>query len=258
MAGDFASQQPIVELHSGGFLGSYGDGLARWNLVPGGQLRLLLRHGVLAGGQVFDVDRPRAIGGEGFGIALTLHQESEALQHAVLRCLLNQQTTPGFNGDGLRLIVDIRMCGDFHPIGIESFKHHNGCSRQGASVQGVGKLHGAISGFGGELHLGGDFCIIHQQWLIHGLVHEYARNGIGLARGQAGVLHHIHNGDFAGGFSGVLAIYRSCGAQCRLLRLGDFHGLVFIVNIRVCGDFHLIGIEGFKHHNGGSRQGTGI
>ena len=73
MAGDFAPQQLVVELHSGGFLGSYGDGLARWNLVPGSQLGLLLCHGVLAGGQVFDVDRPRSIGGEGFGIALALH-----------------------------------------------------------------------------------------------------------------------------------------------------------------------------------------
>ena len=73
MTGNFASQQGVVELHSGGFLGSYGDGLARWNLVPGGQLGLLLGDGVLSGCQVLNVDFPCPVGGESFGVALTLY-----------------------------------------------------------------------------------------------------------------------------------------------------------------------------------------
>ena len=111
----------------------------------------------------------------------------------------------------------------------------------------TGKLHGAICGFGGELHLSGDFCIIHQQWLIRGLVHEYARNGIGLARGQAGVLHHIHNGDFAGGFSGVLAIHGSRGANAGLL--GENDGLSLVLDVLMAGNLGFALEERLKHDN---------
>ena len=73
MTSDFAPQQLVVKLHSGGFVGCHGDGLPCGDFVPGSQLRLLLGDGVLTGGQVFDVDRPRAIGGKGFRVALTLY-----------------------------------------------------------------------------------------------------------------------------------------------------------------------------------------
>ena len=73
MAGYFASQQPIVELYGCCLVCGDFHRLTCGNLIAGGQLGLLLGDGVLTGGQVFDVDRPRAIGGEGFGIALTLY-----------------------------------------------------------------------------------------------------------------------------------------------------------------------------------------
>ena len=38
----------------------------------------------------------------------------------------------------------------------------------------------------------------------------------------------------------MLAVHGSGGAQGGLLRLGDLHSLVFIVDIRVCGDFHIV------------------
>ena len=79
MAGDFAPQQLVVELYSGGFLGCHCDSLAGGNLIAGGHVGLLLRHGVLAGGQALDVDFSGAVGGESFGVTLALHQEREAL-----------------------------------------------------------------------------------------------------------------------------------------------------------------------------------
>ena len=150
------------------------------------------------------------------------------------------------------------MGGDFHPIGIESFKHHNGGSRQGAGVQSIGQFHGASAFFRDELHLGGDFRPVYQERLPSGLVHQYARNGVGFARGQASVLHHVHDGDFPGGVGSVLAVHGGGGAQGGLFRLGDLHGLCFVVNIRMGGDFHTVRVESFKHHDGGSRQGAGV
>ena len=141
---------------------------------------------------------------------------------------------------GLVFIVNIRVCGDFHPIGIEGFKHHNGGSRQSAGVQGVGKLHGSISSFGSELRLGGDFRAIHQEGVSSSFIHKDAGNGVRFTRNQAGVFHHIHNSDFIYGVGSMLAVHGSGGAQGGLLRLGDLHSLVFIVDIRVCGDFHIV------------------
>ena len=190
---------------------------------------------------------------------------------AVLGGLLNQQTAFGVYCDSLAFIVDVRMGGNFHAIGIEGFKDHDGGSRQGAGVQGIGQFHGASAFFRGELHLSSDFRIIHQQWLIRGLVHEYARNGVGLARGQASVPHHIHDGDFPCGISDVAAVHGSGGAQGGLLRLGDLHGLCFVVNIRngasaffrgelhLSGDFRAIHQErlasGFIHKDTGNGVG---
>ncbi len=157
---------------------------------------------------------------------------------------------------GLCFVVYIRMGGDFHTVRIEGFKHHDGGSRQGAGVQRIGKLYGSICGFGGELYLGGDFRIIHQQWLIRGLVHEYARNGVGLARGQAGVLHHIHNCDLAGGFGSVLAIHGGSGANAGLL--GESDGLSLVLHILVAGNFRLTLEECLKYDNRRSFQPGGI
>ena len=253
MTGNFASQQPIVELYGCCLVCGDFHHLTCGNLIAGGQLGLLLGDGVLAGGQIFDVDFSCPIGSECFRVIFALHQEGKALQHAVLGGLLNQQTAFGVYCDSLVFIVDVRMGGNLHPVGIEGFEHHNGGSRQGAGVQCIGQLHGSISSFGSELHLSGDFRAIHQQGLVYGLVHKDTGHRVSLARGQASVPHHIHDGDFPCGISDVAAVHGSGGAQGGLLRLGNLHGLCFVVNIRMGSDFHPIRIESFKHHNGGPR-----
>ena len=48
---------------------------------------------------------------------------------------MNEQATLGVDSDGLSLIVNIRMGGDFHPIGIEGFKDHDGSACKKAGIQ---------------------------------------------------------------------------------------------------------------------------
>ena len=208
--------------------------------------------GVLAGGQILDVDFSRTVGGKGFRIPVALHQEGEALQHAVLGGLLNQQAALGGDDDGLILVVDVGMGGNLHPVLIQRFKHHNGGTSQGAGIQSISQFYGSNGFFRSELHLCSNFRAVYQEGLSCAFVHEDAGNGVGLSRNQAGVLHHVHNGDFARGVGSVLAIHRGGGAQGGFVRFGDFYGLCLVVNVRMGGNLHPIGIQRFKHYNGGA------
>ena len=66
MSGDLASEQLVVELNSCGLISCYGDCLPGGNFISGGEIALLLRHGVLTGDQVLNVDLSSSVRSEDF------------------------------------------------------------------------------------------------------------------------------------------------------------------------------------------------
>ena len=161
-------------------------------------------------------------------------------------------------GHGLVLILNIGMGGNLHITKIERFENYNRGSGKLRGIQGVGQLYGARGFFRSELYLSSYLGLLftHQQRLPSGLVHQDTGHLVSLAGGQARVGHHIHDGDFAGGFSGVLAIHGSGGANAGLL--GESDGLSLVLHILVAGNFSLTLEECLKYDNRRSFQLGGI
>ena len=174
MAGDFAPEQLVVKLYRCCLVCGDFHCLSGGNLIPSCQVAFLLGDGVLAGGQVLDVDFPGAVGSIGLAVALALHQEREALQDTVLAGLADEQASLGVDHDSLGLVVDVGVGDYFYAILIQRFKDYDCGTRQIRGVQGVGQLHGAICGFGSELRFSGDFRTVHQQRVAGALVHKNA------------------------------------------------------------------------------------
>ena len=149
-------------------------------------------------------------------------------------------------GDGLVFIVDISVRCYFNVTLVQGFKHHHGDASKGAGVQGIGQFHGARLCFGSELYLSGDLLLTNQQRLTGGLVHQDTRHLVGFARSQTRVGHLVHNGDFPGGGSRMLAIYRSSSADLRSFCKG--YSLSLIFNLCVRSYFLLTAVQGFKNN----------
>ena len=171
---------------------------------------------------------------------------------------MNEQTAPGFDGDGLSLIVDIRVCGNLHTVRIEGFKHHNGGPRQSAGIQGVGQFHSAFSGFRRELHLSGPLGLFfaHQQGFACGLVHQDTGHLVSFSGSQTRVSNHVNDGNFPSGLCGMLPIHGGSSANVGAFLKG--HGLVLILNIGMGGNLHITKIERFENYNRGSGKLRGI
>ena len=174
VAGDLAPEQLVVERYGCRLVSGNSNCLARGDLVAGGEIALLFCHGVLAGGQVLDVDFSCAVGGKGFRIPVALHQEGEALQHAVLGGLADQQASLGIDCDSLSCVVDVGVGGNLHPVLIQRFKHHNGGTSQGAGIQSISQFYGSNGFFRSELHLCSNFRAVYQEGLSCAFVHEDA------------------------------------------------------------------------------------
>lgn len=126
-------------------------------------------------------------------------------------------------GNRLPLILDVGMAGNFGVTLIQVLEHHNGFASQGGGVKGIAQFLGAALGPGNKLLLSRDLLAIYGQGLAGGLVHENARQLIGLARGQARVAHGVHYGDFGQRLADFLAVNGGGGA--------DFHfTLIFVID----------------------------
>ena len=256
VAGDLASEQLVVELYGCSFIGCHSDCLASGDLVSGGEIALLLRHGVLARDQVLDVDLPSSIRSEGFRIVLALYQESEARQHAVLGGLLDQQAAFGMDRNGLCLIVDVCVGSNFYAVLIQRFKHHNGVTCQGTGVHRVGQFYSATAFLCHEFCFGSDLHAVHQEGFARSFVHKNTGNSVGLTGVKSGVLHHVHNGDFTCGVGSVLTIHRGGGADLRSFNKVDRLALIF--QVLMASDLSFALEELLKDHQGLPFQPSGI
>ena len=158
-------------------------------------------------------------------------------------------------GDGLPGVRDVGMGRNLHAIQVQVLEDHHTLTGQGAGVQGVGQLHRTGGRFGGKLGLGGNLFAVHQQGFTGGLVHENARELVGLSRGQTGIGHGIHDGHLLGGFRRVCTVDSGSGAD---FRYTEGHGLPLVLDIRMSGDFQLTQIEVLKDHHGFTCHRGGI
>ncbi len=118
-------------------------------------------------------------------------------------------------GHRLALIIDIGVRCHHIFVLVQVLEHHHGLARQGGAVEGVGQLHRPFRTGGGELQLGSDLLLVHQQGFSSLLVHQDARKFVGLTHLQVLVGHSVHKGDFPGRFRRVFSVHRGRGADLR-------------------------------------------
>ena len=155
--------------------------------------------------------------------------------------------------DGLRLVLHVRMGGDFNAVLLKGLEGHD--FRVVGDGQGVEVEHHidlAVGLLGREGGFSGDRLAVHLKSLLRdvallvGHLHmEAALQGVGLAGDDVLVLHGVDDRGLAVGHDVLIAVMAVQRGSADL-RAGDRGGLLAVLDVLMAGDFNAGALKGLE------------